>query len=52
MAKDDCQRTAEGKLNGRASPILLALKRVIGGREYLDYFRAFRNPQRRHASPH
>jgi glucosyl-3-phosphoglycerate synthase len=40
-------RIAEGKMNGRVnrllvSPILIALKRVFGDHDYLDYLRSFR----------
>jgi len=49
LAKGYYPRIGEGKLNGRASrllvsPILLALKKVVGDRDYLDYLRSFRYP--------
>lgn len=49
LAKGFYPRIGEGKLNGRVSrllvsPILIALKKVIGDRDYLDYLRAFRYP--------
>ncbi|MEX5727357.1 glucosyl-3-phosphoglycerate synthase [Rhodovulum iodosum] len=49
LAKGYYPRIGEGKLNGRASrllvsPVLLALKKVIGDRDYLDYLRSFRYP--------
>lgn len=49
LAKGYYPRTGKGKLNGRVtrlliSPILVALKKVIGDRNYLDYLRAFRYP--------
>ncbi|ARE38722.1 Glycosyltransferase [Rhodovulum sp. P5] len=49
LAKGYYPRIGEGKLNGRVSrllvsPILLALKKVIGDRDYLDYLRSFRYP--------
>ncbi len=42
-------RTASGKINGRVSrllvtPLLRALKKVIGTREYLDFLDSFRYP--------
>lgn len=42
-------RVAEGKINGRVSrllvtPILLALRKTIGPRDYLDYLNGFRYP--------
>jgi glucosyl-3-phosphoglycerate synthase len=42
-------RIAQGKLNGRVnrllmSPLLIALKKVVGDREFFDYLRAFRYP--------
>lgn len=42
-------RTAEGRMNGRVSrllvaPLLLALRKTVGERDYLDYLRAFRYP--------
>ena len=49
MAKGFYPRIGGGKLNGRVtrlliSPLLIALKRVIGDRDYLDYLRSFRYP--------
>ncbi|TDX30641.1 glycosyl transferase [Rhodovulum visakhapatnamense] len=49
LAKGFYPRIGEGKLNGRVSrllvsPILLALKKTIGDRDYLDYLRSFRYP--------
>ncbi|SIO14936.1 glucosyl-3-phosphoglycerate synthase [Rhodovulum sp. ES.010] len=49
LAKGFYPRIGEGKLNGRASrllvsPILISLKKVIGDRDYLDYLRSFRYP--------
>ncbi|SDO07105.1 glucosyl-3-phosphoglycerate synthase [Lutimaribacter pacificus] len=49
MAKGFYPRIGEGKINGRVtrllvSPLLIALKRVIGDRDYLDYLRSFRYP--------
>ena len=42
-------RTADGKMNGRVSrllvsPLLLALRKTIGGNDYIDYLRLFRYP--------
>ncbi|MEM8572016.1 MAG: glycosyl transferase [Pseudomonadota bacterium] len=42
-------RIAEGKLNGRVnrllvSPLIVALKKVVGDRRFFDYLRAFRYP--------
>lgn len=42
-------RTADGKMNGRVSrllvaPLLLALRKTIGGHDYIDYLRSFRYP--------
>ncbi len=42
-------RIAEGRLNGRVnrllvSPLLIALKKVVGDRVFFDYLRAFRYP--------
>ncbi|WP_339108527.1 glycosyl transferase [Thioclava sp. GXIMD4216] len=47
LSKGYYARIGGGKLNGRVtrllvSPILIALKRVVGDRDYLDYLRAFR----------
>ncbi|MEC7764919.1 MAG: glycosyl transferase [Pseudomonadota bacterium] len=49
VAKGYYPRVGEGRLNGRVtrllvSPLLIALKRVIGDRDYLDYLRSFRYP--------
>ncbi|MBV7410635.1 glycosyl transferase [Maritimibacter sp. DP1N21-5] len=49
VAKGYYPRIGDGKLNGRVtrllvSPLLIALKRVIGDRDYLDYLRSFRYP--------
>ncbi|MGH1368618.1 MAG: glycosyl transferase [Maritimibacter sp.] len=49
VAKGYYPRVGEGKLNGRVtrllvSPLLIALKRVVGDRDYLDYLRSFRYP--------
>lgn len=49
VAKGYYPRVGEGKLNGRVtrllvSPLLIALKRVIGDRDYIDYLRSFRYP--------
>ncbi|MBV6657403.1 MAG: glycosyl transferase, partial [Devosiaceae bacterium] len=49
MAKGFYPRVGNGKLNGRVtrllvSPLLIALKRVIGDRDYIDYLRSFRYP--------
>ncbi|SEQ69756.1 glycosyl transferase [Thalassovita taeanensis] len=49
VAKGYYPRIGEGKLNGRVtrllvSPLLIALKRVIGDRDYIDYLRSFRYP--------
>ncbi|MDF1853870.1 glycosyl transferase [Pseudooceanicola sp.] len=49
MAKGYYARIGGGKINGRVSrmlvsPLLIALKRVIGDRDYLDFLRAFRYP--------
>lgn len=49
LAKGFYPRIGEGKLNGRVSrllvsPILIALKKVIGDRDYIDYLRSFRYP--------
>lgn len=49
MAKGFYPRVGDGKLNGRVtrllvSPLLIALKKVIGDRDYLDYLRSFRYP--------
>jgi glucosyl-3-phosphoglycerate synthase len=49
MAKGFYPRIDGQKLNGRVtrllvSPLLIALKRVVGDRDYLDYLRSFRYP--------
>lgn len=49
VAKGFYPRVGDGKINGRVtrllvSPLLIALKRVIGDRDYLDYLRSFRYP--------
>ncbi|WP_424970454.1 glycosyl transferase [Dinoroseobacter sp. S76] len=49
VAKGYYPRIGEDKMNGRVtrllvSPLLIALKRVIGDRDYLDYLRSFRYP--------
>ena len=49
VAKGYYPRIGDGKLNGRVtrllvSPLLIALKRVIGDRDYIDYLRSFRYP--------
>ncbi|MHC0054624.1 glycosyltransferase family protein [Actibacterium sp. D379-3] len=49
LAKGYYARVGEGKLNGRVSrllvsPLLIALKKVVGDRDYLDFLRAFRYP--------
>lgn len=49
LCKGYYPRIADGKLNGRVSrllvsPILVALKKVIGDHDYLDYLRGFRYP--------
>ena len=49
VAKGYYARVGGGKINGRVarmlvSPLLIALKKVIGDRDYLDYLRAFRYP--------
>lgn len=49
VAKGFYPRTDGTKLNGRCSrllvsPLLIALKRVVGDRDYLDYLRSFRYP--------
>ena len=49
VSKGYYPRIGENKMNGRVSrllvsPILIALKRVIGDRDYLDYLRSFRYP--------
>lgn len=49
LSKGFYPRIGGGKLNGRVtrllvSPLLIALKKVIGDRPYLDYLRSFRYP--------
>ncbi|WP_299729624.1 glycosyl transferase [uncultured Tateyamaria sp.] len=49
VAKGYYPRVGENKLNGRVtrllvSPLLIALKRVVGDRDYIDYLRSFRYP--------
>lgn len=49
VAKGYYPRVGENKMNGRVtrllvSPLLIALKRVVGDRDYLDYLRSFRYP--------
>lgn len=49
VAKGYYPRIGNDKLNGRVtrllvSPLLIALKRVIGDRDYIDYLRSFRYP--------
>ncbi len=49
MAKGFYPRIGNGNLNGRVtrllvSPLLIALKKVIGDRDYIDYLRSFRYP--------
>ncbi|MDA7429719.1 glycosyl transferase [Primorskyibacter aestuariivivens] len=49
LAKGFYPRIGNGKLNGRVtrllvSPLLIALKKVIGDRDYIDYLRSFRYP--------
>ncbi|MFA8444092.1 glycosyl transferase [Yoonia sp.] len=49
VAKGYYARIGGGKLNGRVtrllvSPLLIALNRVIGPRDYIDYLRSFRYP--------
>jgi len=49
LSKGFYPRIGGGKLNGRVSrllvsPMLIALKRVIGDHDYIDYLRAFRYP--------
>lgn len=49
LAKGFYPRVGGGKMNGRVSrllvsPLLIALKKVIGDRDYLDFLRAFRYP--------
>ncbi len=49
VAKGYYARIGGGKMNGRVtrllvSPLLIALNRVIGPRDYIDYLRSFRYP--------
>ncbi|MDF0594452.1 glycosyl transferase [Psychromarinibacter halotolerans] len=49
LSKGFYPRIGQGKLNGRVSrllvsPLLIALKKVIGDNDYIDYLRAFRYP--------
>lgn len=49
VAKGYYARVGNEKLNGRVtrllvSPLLIALKRVVGDRDYIDYLRSFRYP--------
>ncbi|MBT9382999.1 glycosyl transferase [Pseudooceanicola sp. CBS1P-1] len=49
LSKGYYARVGANKINGRVSrmlvsPLLIALKRTIGDRDYLDYLRAFRYP--------
>ena len=49
VAKGFYPRIGGGKLNGRVtrllvSPILIALNRVVGSRDYIDFLRSFRYP--------
>jgi len=49
LSKGFYPRIGEGRLNGRVtrllvSPLLIALKKVIGDRDYIEYLRAFRYP--------
>ncbi len=49
LSKGYYPRVGDGKLGGRVtrllvSPLLIALKKVIGDRDYIDYLRAFRYP--------
>ncbi|MFN0264928.1 glycosyl transferase [Tepidamorphus sp. 3E244] len=49
LSKGFYPRVGDGKLNGRVtrllvSPLLIALKRVLGDRDYIDYLRTFRYP--------
>ncbi len=49
LSKGYYPRIGGGKLNGRVtrllvSPLLIALQKVIGGRDYIDYLRSFRYP--------
>lgn len=49
LAKGFYSRVGQERLNGRVSrllvsPLLIALKKVIGDRDYIDYLRTFRYP--------
>ncbi len=49
VAKGYYARVGQNKLNGRVSrllvsPLLIALKKVVGDRDYIDYLRSFRYP--------
>ena len=49
LSKGYYPRVGDGKLNGRVtrllvSPLLIAPKKVIGDRDYIEYLRAFRYP--------
>jgi len=49
LAKGYYPRVGSGSMNGRVtrllvSPLLIALKKVIGDRDYIDYLRSFRYP--------
>jgi glucosyl-3-phosphoglycerate synthase len=49
LSKGYYPRIGDGKINGRVtrllvSPLLIALKKVIGDRDYIDYLRSFRYP--------
>jgi glucosyl-3-phosphoglycerate synthase len=49
IAKGYYPRIGAGKLNGRVtrllvSPLLIALRKVVGDRDYLEYLRSFRYP--------
>jgi len=49
LSKGFYPRVGDGRLNGRVtrllvSPLLIALKKVIGDRDYIEYLRAFRYP--------
>ncbi|WP_373355296.1 glycosyl transferase [Pseudoroseicyclus sp. CXY001] len=49
MSKGFYPRIGEGKMNGRVtrllvSPLLIALKKVVGDRDYIDFLRGFRYP--------
>lgn len=49
LAKGFYSRVGQERLNGRVSrllvsPLLIALKKVVGDRDYIDYLRSFRYP--------